>query len=320
MSAPVVIVPYDPGWPGRYERERELVLGALGERVLGIQHVGSTAVAGLAAKDIVDILCGVREREAADACLGPLAEAGFTDATPCDGDPEWFYCVGKGEKPHDAHLHLCIHKGRFWDRHLLFRDFLRREEPARDEYADLKQRLAARYGDRRMAYCDAKTGFIRWSETRARGIELRRMRAGDEDLVYATFKAWGKERRQYEEYLAKQARGGREVLLAVEQGRVAGYAVLTFESQYRHFHAAGIPEIVDLNVIGDQQGQGLGSALVYACERRAREQGFPLVGISVSQTPEQAVVERLYRRLGFEPDGHGVTRHDNELHLVKQPA
>lgn len=296
------------------------MLAALGESVLGIEHVGSTAVAGLAAKDIIDILCGVRSRETADGCLGPLAEAGFTDATPCAEDPDWFYCIGKGEKPHDTHLHLCVHEGRFWNRHLLFRDFLRREEPARDEYADLKQRLAARYRDQRQAYCDAKTGFIRWCETRARGIELRRMVAGDEDLVHATFKTWGKERRQYVEYLAKQARGGREVLLLVEQGRVAGYAVLTFESQCWHFRAAGIPEIVDLNVITERQGQGLGSALVYACERRARELGFPLVGISVSQSDELAGVERLYRRLGFEPDGHGVTANDNELHLVKPPA
>ena len=70
----------------------------------------------------------------------------------------------------------------------------------------------------------------------------------------------------------------------------------------------------------ERQGQGLGSALVYGCERRARELGFARVGISVSQAPGLAGVERLYRRLGFKPDGQGVTPHDNELHLVKPPA
>ena len=60
MSVRVVIVDYDPAWPQMYEEEKALILGAMGERLLAIEHVGSTSVPGLAAKPIIDIIAGVR--------------------------------------------------------------------------------------------------------------------------------------------------------------------------------------------------------------------------------------------------------------------
>ena len=319
MSKPVVITSYDPGWPARYEREAALARRALGDELLGIEHVGSTAVPGLAAKDIIDILAGVRDRDAAGRCLEPLAREGFSDATDVtEYEPDWFYCVGKGERPHDTHLHLCVHDGRFWERHLLFRDHLRAHPDLANEYADLKHRLAARHRDQRMAYCDAKTGFIRTVEVAARGISIGRMESGDIDRMYETFRGWGKEREKYAGYLARQERGEREVLVARSGEDVAGYTCLTFRSLYEPFLSGEIPEVVDLNVINRFQRLGVGTALVYRAEERARELGHPVIGIAVVQSPEYAPAQRLYERLGFEPDGRGLTEHDNELHFVKR--
>lgn len=315
---PVVVVGYDPGWPARYEAERQLVVGVLGDRVLGIEHMGSTAVPGLAAKPVVDMMAGVADREAAEACLPALAGAGFTDVTPCDEHPGWYFCVGKGERPHDVHLHLVEHGARFWDRHIRFRDYLRAHPATGDEYARLKLALAGRHGRARQAYCDAKTGFIKRVEIKALGIQIREMEAGDVDAIMRTFARWNKRRTQYEEYLVKQGRGERVVLLAWHRGRVAGYVVYTRDSTHHPFHRQGIAEIVDLNVINEYQRQGVGTALVYECERIAAGEDREVIGISVGQSPEYAAANRMYPALGYVPDGRGVTGHDNELHLVKE--
>jgi GrpB-like predicted nucleotidyltransferase (UPF0157 family) len=317
-AKPVVVVDYDTGWPVRYEAEKQLVVGALGDRVLGIEHVGSTAVPGLAAKPVVDMMAGVASREVAGECLPALVGIGFTDVTPCDEHPGWYFCVGKGERPHDVHLHLVEYGGRFWDRHIRFRDYLRVHPATGDEYARLKLALAGRHGRARQAYCDAKTGFIKRVETRALGIEIRELEADDLDAIMQTFARWNKRRTQYEEYVVKQGRGERVVLLAWHHGHVAGYGVYTRDSTYHPFHRQGIAEIVDLNVVNGYQRQGVGTALVYECERIAAGEGRRVIGISVGRSPEYAAANRMYPALGYVPDGRGITDSDNELHLVKE--
>lgn len=316
MSAPVVIAEYNPAWPGRFEQEKRNIRRAVGRRLGPIEHVGSTAVPGLAAKPVVDIMAGVRDRAAADGCLALLAEAGYTDVTPCDEHPGWFYCIGKGEKPHDVHLHLAVPDSGFWERHLLFRDHLRTHSSTVREYADLKRRLARRYRDDRQGYCDAKTRFIRSVEVNARGIGIRRMMAGDVDRLFATFSRWNKTRDRFSNYFAKQQEGARVAFVAVHRTELVGYGCLTWKSLYEPFRERGIPEIVDLNVINEWQRKGIGTALIFRAEQLAAGQGLDRVGISVVQTEPYKPADRLYRMLGYEPDGRGITRKDNELHLV----
>jgi GrpB-like predicted nucleotidyltransferase (UPF0157 family) len=75
---PVHVVPDDPTWPARFEAERSLLEAAIGDRVVaGIHHVGSTAVTGLAAKPVIDILVGVRDLASSRACFEPLATIGY---------------------------------------------------------------------------------------------------------------------------------------------------------------------------------------------------------------------------------------------------
>jgi GNAT superfamily N-acetyltransferase len=98
---------------------------------------------------------------------------------------------------------------------------------------------------------------------------------------------------------------------------VVGYTTLLISSGYLPFREQRIPEIADLNVIGEYQRRGIGSALIYAAERLARQRGCAAVGIAVEQSPAYDAASRLYPRLGFEPDGRGITASDNELHLLK---
>ncbi len=149
------------------------------------------------------------------------------------------------------------------------------------------------------------------------GISIRRMGPQDIEPILRTFARWGKRRIQYEQYLREQRRGSRVVLVAWHEDLVVGYVTLVWESLYEPFRREGIPEIVDLNVINEYQRQGIGTALIHAAEAVARAHGKRRIGISVVQSPEYAAANRLYPKLGYVPDGRGITPYDNELHLIK---
>jgi 2-polyprenyl-3-methyl-5-hydroxy-6-metoxy-1,4-benzoquinol methylase/GNAT superfamily N-acetyltransferase len=149
------------------------------------------------------------------------------------------------------------------------------------------------------------------------GVTISRMTEPDIAAIAKAFERWHKTVKQYEGYFAEQQRGERVVLVAKLAGDVVGYGTLLSLSGYAPFREQGIPEIADLNVIREYQHKGIGSALVYAAERLARACGCAAIGIAVEQSPDYESANRLYPHLGFEPDGRGITTHDNELHLTK---
>jgi GNAT superfamily N-acetyltransferase len=147
-------------------------------------------------------------------------------------------------------------------------------------------------------------------------ILIKHMAADDINPIVRTFKAWNKQRDQFERYLEEQQRDERTVLVVYHGSKVVGYGTIVWEPDYELFRRQRIPEIVDLNVITEYQGAGIGSALISALERVALERHKPQMGISVEQTPQYAKANRLYPRLGYVPDGQGTER-DNHLHLIK---
>ena len=156
---------YDPRWPAIYEEEKRRILDVVGHKVFSIEHIGSTAVAGLGAKPIIDIIAGVNDLAGADELLPLLREIGYEDVTPEPGHPEWYYCLGKvyrGEKARlqNFHLHLMKFGSETWERHILFRDFLRTHREAAQSYDRLKREMVAKYGSNREGYTTAKTEFI----------------------------------------------------------------------------------------------------------------------------------------------------------------
>ena len=172
MSAPVLIVDYDPDWPLEFEAERRGILAAVDGGISTVIHIGSTAVPGLCAKPIVDIMAGVPGLREAEALLPPLSERGYDDVTKIDDSDEWFYCLGKApEKPSDTmryfHLHLMREDSHDWNRHVNFRDYLRLHPETAAIYCTLKRRLAERFRDQREVYTESKTRFIREIEAKA---------------------------------------------------------------------------------------------------------------------------------------------------------
>jgi GNAT superfamily N-acetyltransferase len=145
---------------------------------------------------------------------------------------------------------------------------------------------------------------------------IRHMTAADIDGLVATFDVWHKYRPQYERYWEQHQQGKRVVLLALADETVAGYVTLVWKSTYVPFREAGIPEIVDLNVITLYQKQGIGTALIRACEQIAVEHAIPVIGIGTGTTPDYAAAQRLYPALGYIDDGRGII-HD-EYFLTKK--
>jgi GrpB-like predicted nucleotidyltransferase (UPF0157 family) len=157
---PVRIEPYDPGWPERYDRERAALEEVLGEAVTGgVHHIGSTAVPGLDAKPIIDVLVGVEDLETARSYIEPLKALDYVYA-PYRAETEAWFC-----KPHPArrthHLHLVPAGSERFRADLAFRDHLRAHQEVAEEYVALKRRLAAEFEHEREAYTRAKAEFVR---------------------------------------------------------------------------------------------------------------------------------------------------------------
>ncbi|KAF0196064.1 MAG: hypothetical protein FD169_1130 [Bacillota bacterium] len=154
---PVIIVDYDPAWPGLFNTLKSSVEMSLGEVALSIEHVGSTSVPGLAAKPIIDMDVIVRAEDLGKA-TALLANIGYVH----DGDGgipgRERFRPPTGLPKH--HLYVCAADNPELKHHLQFRDYLRAHPDAAAEYGLLKKHLAAVYGDDREGYSVAKTEFI----------------------------------------------------------------------------------------------------------------------------------------------------------------
>lgn len=160
MLHPVIIVEYDSRWPALFEVEKNHILEVAGEKILAVEHIGSTAVPGLAAKPIVDMMAGVQGCSDADECLPLLARIGYNHVMPEPDDQEWFYCLGKGPHSVGYHLHLVKFRSNHWNKHLIFRDYLRKHPDVAMQYREFKERMAQKYESDREAYTESKTPFI----------------------------------------------------------------------------------------------------------------------------------------------------------------
>lgn len=163
-AAPVEVVTYDTRWPETYSRWYARLCTAVNNATL-IEHVGSTAVPGLAAKPIVDIQIGVPDIGDEARYVPGIESAGVTLRSR---DPQHRYFRPPADEPRVVHIHVCSSGSKWEEDHLLFRDYLRSHPATCESYGALKTRLAAQYRDDRLAYTDAKAGFISDAMEKAR--------------------------------------------------------------------------------------------------------------------------------------------------------
>ncbi len=140
-------------------------------------------------------------------------------------------------------------------------------------------------------------------------FEVRELQAADVPRIVATDggAAWHGGVEKWNQRLADQAKGQRLVLLAVDASNVFGYGSLLWASGCSPFREAGIPEINDLVVAEDHRNQGIATRLIRALEERAHAANCTKIGIGVGLYRDYGPAQRLYVRLGYVPDGNGIT-------------
>ena len=158
----IVVSNYDPAWPATFEQERTSLHAALGPLVLTIEHIGSTAVPGLAAKPIIDLQLSVRSlAEARSSCVEPLRALGYAYMPQYEARlPGELFFRKEVSGPWTHHLHVLQGDHPRWRRRLLFRDYLRSHPEVAGAYAKLKRDLAAAFDDDISGYMNAKTAFV----------------------------------------------------------------------------------------------------------------------------------------------------------------
>jgi GrpB-like predicted nucleotidyltransferase (UPF0157 family) len=170
-QASVEIVDYDPAWPARFEEEREVLQRVLRPWLAGpIEHIGSTAIPGLAAKPVIDIMAGVDTLDGSRDAIEAAATLGYC-YFPYQASIRHWMC-----KPSDAfrthHLHLVPVVSPQWPRPIAFRNYLRAHHDVAAEYEQLKRALAVKFKFDREAYTKAKSAFIDTITARALAAEL----------------------------------------------------------------------------------------------------------------------------------------------------
>jgi len=158
----VEIVDYDPQWPVLYKKEKALIQKVTGHIIVAIEHIGSTAVPGLGAKPIIDIMGALNHLNDAEKCIKPLESIGYEYVPEYEESiPERrYFHKGHPLKEQHYHLHMVELTSDFRKKHLLFRDYLRTRPKVAQKYYELKKRLAIKYGSDREGYTNAKTSFI----------------------------------------------------------------------------------------------------------------------------------------------------------------
>ena len=155
----VMLIPYSSEWPKLFQKEKQCLQRLLGPYIWNVEHIGSTAIPGIVAKPIIDILALLHCISDLERCVPLLEDSGYT----YEGEQEipgwYFFCKGQGSNT-THHLHIFSRDNVNWHKYLLFRDYLCAHSTVATAYVALKRRLAQQYGDDRPAYTAGKAAFI----------------------------------------------------------------------------------------------------------------------------------------------------------------
>lgn len=155
----VLLKPYNLQWKDFFKQEKELMSAVIADFLVDIQHIGSTAIPNSVAKPIIDIAVAIDSLDNIEKIIIPLKNIGFIYRGE-QGIPDRHMFVKGGENYRTHHLHV-MQKGHYeWDKHILFRDFLKKHPNDAKQYSELKQKLFLKYGNDREKYTEGKSDFI----------------------------------------------------------------------------------------------------------------------------------------------------------------
>ncbi|ALM28965.1 GrpB family protein [Bacillus altitudinis] len=154
----VFLVPWSIEWTKEFESEKRKIIGDIGQYIINVHHIGSTAVKGLSAKPIIDIAIEIEHFFDGEKCVIALEALGYS-YKGTDVLPERHY-FNKGE-PRTHQIHMYQRHNKYLLEQLNFRDYLRNNEQARSEYQQLKLKLSRLHGNDKHKYAHEKTAFIK---------------------------------------------------------------------------------------------------------------------------------------------------------------
>ena len=154
----IKLSPHREEWHELFVAEAQQLTAAAGEHALAVEHIGSTAICGIAAKPIIDIALAVREIADVEQIIQPFENLGYVYRGE-NGIPNRHY-FRKGSPLRTHHLHVVQHESDLWRNHLLFRDYLRAHPQIAAQYENLKRELAQTHRENREAYTEGKNEFI----------------------------------------------------------------------------------------------------------------------------------------------------------------
>jgi GrpB-like predicted nucleotidyltransferase (UPF0157 family) len=172
INRKVEVTAYEPTWPELLEAEAGRLKAALGKIVIAIHHIGSTAIPGMAAKPIIDILMEVDDIELMDGYNPVMQGLGYIPKGENGIAGRRFFIKGS-ETVHSHHVHIFQQGDKNIKRHLVFRDYLRMHPSAAEEYSLLKCSLAQQFPEDIDGYISGKDEFVRRLEQKA--LEWQRM-------------------------------------------------------------------------------------------------------------------------------------------------
>lgn len=157
LNSTIYLAPYDPAWPAKFGLLASRIRAALAEKVLLLEHVGSTSVPGLSAKPVIDMVLAVSDTADESSYVPQLAEQGFALRLR---EPGWFEHRLFRSADIDSNLHVFSHGCEEIERMLMFRDWLRTNEEDRRRYEEVKRELASHTWRHMQHYADAKSDVV----------------------------------------------------------------------------------------------------------------------------------------------------------------
>lgn len=158
MSRPILLADYDPEWPTIFQQLRDRVAAVLGDLAVAIEHVGSTSIPGCPAKPIIDIDVVISSSADLPPTIARLSTLGYVHEGDLGIAGREAFSTPANTPPH--HLYVCTLQSKEYQRHLLFRDYLRTHPQEVLALAALKHRLAQQFRNDRDAYTRGKSEFV----------------------------------------------------------------------------------------------------------------------------------------------------------------
>jgi len=155
----VKLLPYNPKWKELFELEKNKLLNLDNDLIIDVQHIGSTAISGIPAKPIIDIVVGVKSLKEKDKIVKLIESVGFQYDPDSNFDGRLFFIKGTSTT-RTHHLSVVEYKGKLWNEYIVFINKIKNNPELAKEYCKLKTELAIKYRNNRNAYTDAKAKFI----------------------------------------------------------------------------------------------------------------------------------------------------------------